>query len=639
MSSIDITYLIEKNAITRLNKEYSNKLINKIQENFTKNEQRIFVSSFYCYLNYDLTKDFIIDFDTVWKWCGFSRKGNAKTLLEKHFIINSDYQVKKAAAETCGAGINSSNSQNKETIFLRSQKNKNNTEIMCIKEQTRTDTEFETETILHKSIENKTETRGRKEDKILLSVNTFKKFCLKANTKKADEIHDYYIKLEELLQETINEESEELRKQLTNKEEELANKDKKNSELNEKLYQEQCLVAKQKQKLLYQQEKITFRQKMSREGCIYVVYDPCWSVTKFKIGCTSDFNERVKQYRTLAPELKTSHILYTPFYELFEQCIKIKFSEFVEQPSHEIYIMELNDIINGLKEINKGVGFNAYEEKELWKINNEQEPNILIKDDKNKSNKNSIIPVPDKMRDSKIYVEIIEKKSNKLMMEQCIKQQDIKEEDIEDDDKIKISSFLPSRLNSYDYKLKNNESPEGMRYCNSFCRSFQPIDNFEFKSTYMFTSCKNCQIMETCAIAKIKQKMYTSEQIAMNPNLVFLNDDQKLCPYCKEIKHEKEFRKSRQQCSRCKNQKKIDNKNIFRDNIEEEIDKLYNDIKNIETDKLKIDFLNKYNKDNLFSVCKHIGIKRLSSDRKVDMIDKLLIHLHLLTFQTPIFTA
>ena len=49
-------------------------------------------------------------------------------------------------------------------------------------------------------------------------MNTFKKFCIKAGTKKADEIHDYYIKLEELLQQTINEETNELRLQLQNKE-------------------------------------------------------------------------------------------------------------------------------------------------------------------------------------------------------------------------------------------------------------------------------------------------------------------------------------------------------------------------------------------------------------------------------------
>ena len=34
-----------------------------------------------------------------------------------------------------------------------------------------------------------------------MTINTFKKLCLKSNTKKADEINDYFIKLEESLQE------------------------------------------------------------------------------------------------------------------------------------------------------------------------------------------------------------------------------------------------------------------------------------------------------------------------------------------------------------------------------------------------------------------------------------------------------
>ena len=44
----------------------------------------------------------------------------------------------------------------------------------------------------------------------MLKVNTFKKYCLKAGTKKADEIHDYYLKLEETFHEVIEEESTEL---------------------------------------------------------------------------------------------------------------------------------------------------------------------------------------------------------------------------------------------------------------------------------------------------------------------------------------------------------------------------------------------------------------------------------------------
>ena len=40
---------------------------------------------------------------------------------------------------------------------------------------------------------------------------------MKANTKKADEVHDYYIKLEQVLNQTIDEENALLRNQIKNK--------------------------------------------------------------------------------------------------------------------------------------------------------------------------------------------------------------------------------------------------------------------------------------------------------------------------------------------------------------------------------------------------------------------------------------
>ena len=90
MESLDIVKLIEKNSLTRLSKDYESKLINKIKTNFTDTQQQLFVASFYCFLNYDSKKDFVINFDNVWKWIGFSRKGHAKTCLEKHFTMDID---------------------------------------------------------------------------------------------------------------------------------------------------------------------------------------------------------------------------------------------------------------------------------------------------------------------------------------------------------------------------------------------------------------------------------------------------------------------------------------------------------------------------------------------------------------------
>jgi phage anti-repressor protein len=55
---------------------------------------------------------------------------------------------------------------------------------------------------------------GHNKETFMLNVDTFKKFCLKADTKKADEIHDYFIKLETIMFEIANEECHELTQQL-----------------------------------------------------------------------------------------------------------------------------------------------------------------------------------------------------------------------------------------------------------------------------------------------------------------------------------------------------------------------------------------------------------------------------------------
>lgn len=86
-SPVNVIQLIEKNPITRLSKEYENRLIQKIQTDFTENQQHLFLASFFMYLNYDASKDFVIDFENVWKWVGFTRKDNAKRVLERHFTF------------------------------------------------------------------------------------------------------------------------------------------------------------------------------------------------------------------------------------------------------------------------------------------------------------------------------------------------------------------------------------------------------------------------------------------------------------------------------------------------------------------------------------------------------------------------
>lgn len=49
---INIVKLIENNPVKRLSDESQSKLLLKIKEQFTSDEQQFFIASFYCYLNY-----------------------------------------------------------------------------------------------------------------------------------------------------------------------------------------------------------------------------------------------------------------------------------------------------------------------------------------------------------------------------------------------------------------------------------------------------------------------------------------------------------------------------------------------------------------------------------------------------------
>ena len=211
--SVDIVNLIETNPITKLNGNYQSKLIEKVKIHFTDYEQQMFVASFYCYLNYNKT-DFVIDLDNIWKWLGFSTKQKAKQLLEKNFIIDINYK-----------------------------------------------------TSLNHQVKQSDDTRGgHNKETFMLNIETFKKYCMKAGTKKADEIHDYFIKLEEILYDIMKEESDELKLQLEQKNTEIESKDK---ELEMKLKQQQTL----------EREKVLLNQYATIGSIIYII-----KVKTFKTG-------------------------------------------------------------------------------------------------------------------------------------------------------------------------------------------------------------------------------------------------------------------------------------------------------------------------------------------------------------------
>jgi hypothetical protein len=125
---LNIVELIEKNPITRLSQEYNGRLLTKIQESFTGFEQQLFVSSFYCYLNYDKNMDFVVDLDNVWNWLGFQQKYNAIRMIEKYFKIDVDYK-NVDPQET----LKSHGGHNKQIIMLTVRCFKS----LCLKAQTK----------------------------------------------------------------------------------------------------------------------------------------------------------------------------------------------------------------------------------------------------------------------------------------------------------------------------------------------------------------------------------------------------------------------------------------------------------------------------------------------------------------------
>ena len=221
-TELNIVELIESNPITKLSNTYNVRLLEMIKTSFSENEQQLFITSFYCYLNYNKEKDFVVDMDNVWKWLGFSTKQHAKSVLERHFKINTDY--------TDGS-------------LMRSHKRSDDVNIDYTDGSlTRSRKRSDVEIIPEKG--------GQNKQKIMLTIKCFKSLCLKAQTKKAGEIHEYYMKLEEVLHEVMEEEAVEFKKHLEQKTSELT---QKSLELEQKTAELKSVPEQEKHKLIMKQ--------------------------------------------------------------------------------------------------------------------------------------------------------------------------------------------------------------------------------------------------------------------------------------------------------------------------------------------------------------------------------------------------
>jgi predicted GIY-YIG superfamily endonuclease len=234
MNTVDIIDLVENSPLTKFSQytHYKSKIIDKLKAWFTTTEQQLFLANFYLYLNYSNTTDFVIPLDNVWKWLGFGRINDAKRVIDKNFKENIDYKIygnetNVFALQVGKAKNDEINKDDKTNVFappVGGAKNDeingiNNTEVFLQSQENSISNNNDKTNTFAPAIAGaafSSETRGgHNKEYIYMTVNCFKKLCLKARTDKADQIHDYYIKLEDLLNELLEEQSKELCQKLT----------------------------------------------------------------------------------------------------------------------------------------------------------------------------------------------------------------------------------------------------------------------------------------------------------------------------------------------------------------------------------------------------------------------------------------
>lgn len=124
--------------------EIGETLSDMLRTEFNTQDQQQFLTNFQLYLVHgsDYTS-FVVDLDKVYKWMGFSTKGNAKSSLQKYFVKDSDFIIQNL-------------------LMPRDKQNHG----------------------------------GHNKEQILMSIETFKSLCMIANTDKGKQTRKYYCKME-----------------------------------------------------------------------------------------------------------------------------------------------------------------------------------------------------------------------------------------------------------------------------------------------------------------------------------------------------------------------------------------------------------------------------------------------------------
>jgi phage anti-repressor protein len=426
-------------------------------------------------------------------------------------------------------------------------------------------------------------TGGRPGEKIMLTVECFKRLCMMACNAQGEKIREYYLILEKLFKKYTE---DEFKRQM----------DAKNAAidtLKTDLTQEQKSSINIQKSLIAMQKKFTHRYKFDARPCIYILEDPDCKYAKYKIGITKDMNDRLKTDRTMVPCIKVRAIFYTPFNELFEKCIKVRYREQLEQPSHEWVFEPLERLIETYKEIDRSCYFSSIIESNLWRYNMEDPPSEGCED-------------PEPISAPPVY-------RKKRSPANVPKTQNTMDEE--------LSQILPTRVLRYEYRVKTKEAPEGYRYCNGFCQLYQPTISFTMRSNYLMTICTGCERMADVAKVRLETGTVTEEEIRGDPSILKIAEDEMVCRKCSKVLKKSDFPEKRRQCSKCRDANRSKHGAKFDDKVEGEVENL----KRLSEAEVCVK-LGTYVKTELQKIMTFVGVGRKYNDNKGSMIEKLREH-------------
>jgi prophage antirepressor-like protein len=458
---------------------------------------------------------------------------------------------------------------------------------------------------------------------------------------------------------------------LTEYKKQLAETQNKVKELSSNLVTEQNMVIRLKKSVSQYCKKFSFYHSFKELPAIYIISDPSkFNQSELKIGFTENINNRLASDRCMIPNLRLEFLMYTPFAVEFEKIIKIRYREQFSNNNHEWLIEPLEDLIKFYQRVNKLLQLNGVEDSEVWKYNMDEQE-IEEYEKKNPKKEESIEDLPVVKREKEKIAATIKRKEEmkeykkkqseeKSKEQSIIKDEEKVEENIieksslsEDDEQDyesesedgkelrpyaigpkteilskRLKKILPGWLSKSQYNEKNKKAPKDQRFCNAWCQQFVDILNYRgIRSGGLLPICKKCENMEDIARIKIHNGQSTIEQIKLNPVSLLCNENEQACRQCWKIKNVKlDFEPLNRKCRTCKltNQKE----RISNISIMDTIASLKEFSKTPNLKKIDLELrLKSVSKEEFVLILKELKLGRASTDKKEDMIQRMVKYL------------